>query len=89
MAESTSSQAVDRRLFLKRAGVVAWSAPVILTLMQEKASAQACLANNATCATLVDPDGPPASNGTCNTTGFASCCTGLSCAISGNACKCG
>lgn len=72
--------AVDRRRFLKRAGTIAWSTPLVWTVIQESALAQPCGGNNAACGNLV--------GGVCVTTGFNPCCTGFSCTVVGQSCKC-
>ena len=41
----------DRRTFLRRAGTVAWSTPLILTLASSRAGAQSCSPAGTACGT--------------------------------------
>jgi len=65
---------VDRRAFIKRAAVITWSTPVILTLMAESAAAShpdECIHLEGECGTY------NSSTKKCDTTG--SCCSGTRC----------
>jgi hypothetical protein len=68
----------DRREFLKRAGNLAWAAPLILTLTAERAGAQAfsCLPSFVDCGTY------DAGLGACvPTEGGIPCCNGCSVSV--------
>jgi hypothetical protein len=66
---------IDRRRFLKRAGTVAWSTPIIITLLAESAAAShpsGCIHDGAECGTYqsssrtcIDLAGDPGSTGDC------------------------
>jgi hypothetical protein len=73
--ERLGSPEIDRRRFLKRAGTIAWSTPVIITLLAQSAAAShpsGCIHDGAECgvyngATRVCDDFPsdPGSTGDC------------------------
>lgn len=67
---------IERRQFLRRAAVVAWSTPVILTVLSESAFAQ-CAGSGVECCAACSPVGAV---GTECTTGITTaCCSGLVC----------
>lgn len=56
LGELNRDESIDRRRFLRRAGAVAWSTPVIMTVLASRAGAQGtCLANGSTCSTTSAP----------------------------------
>ena len=83
--ESSTTSSVQRREFLKRTMVVAWSTPLIMTIMSETA-----LAQSPSCGTL--GSGNPASTRRCAdnpacTSPTKPVCCGTSTTI-GSACNC-
>lgn len=63
MSTQTSDREVeDRRRFLRRAGTIAWSAPIIVTLLAESAAAShlsGCIHQNSECGDVTGgPSGP-------------------------------
>jgi len=42
LGELNRDESIDRRRFLRRAGTVAWSTPVIMTVLASRAGAQPC-----------------------------------------------
>lgn len=67
LGELTRDESIDRRRFLRRAGTVAWSTPVIMTVLASRAGAQAC-------GSLAQP---------CSPTTPRPCCSPLICCTSG------
>ena len=63
MSTQTSDREVeDRRRFLRRAGTIAWSAPIIVTLLAESAAAShlsGCIHQNSECGTWTQTDSDP------------------------------
>jgi hypothetical protein len=68
LGELNRDESIDRRRFLRRAGTVAWSTPVIMTVLASRAGAQAC-------GSLAQP---------CSPTTPRPCCTGLICCGAAN-----
>ena len=66
--EVNSDQTIDRRRFLRRAGTVAWSTPVIMSVLASRAGAQVCGTKGQVCS----PTTP------------RPCCTGLRCCNANN-----
>lgn len=77
-------EVLDRRRFLGRIGTIAWSTPVIWTLMSDTALAQ-CAGSGVACCAACSPTG--AVGVTCTTGITLACCSGLTCrkAASGGA----
>ena len=67
---------IDRRRFLKRALVVGWSTPVIMSIMSEHAVAQspACGSRSGGNPCPNTPDCPPSRNFCCTTTNSGGSC---------------
>ena len=79
--EVGQKEQLDRRRFLKRAGTIAWSAPVIYSLLSEQAFAQSIscgtapgLGTNDMCPT---PDGCPSTRPNCCHTNATTACVCL------------
>jgi hypothetical protein len=68
LGELNRDESIDRRRFLRRAGTVAWSTPVIMTVLASRAGAQAC-------GSLAQP---------CSPTTPRPCCSGLICCSAAN-----
>jgi hypothetical protein len=66
MGERSTQSTIDRRAFLRRAAIVAWATPVVLTLSQSRAGAQ----------TTCVPCGQACIN---RERGGVPCCTGCEC----------
>jgi hypothetical protein len=77
MRDTKESPAMDRRSFLRRAAMVAWATPVLLTLAQSRAGAQTtcvpcggpCMFAGMPCCggcVCVTPDGAPAPPARCD-----------------------
>ncbi len=49
LGELNRDEAIDRRRFLRRAGTVAWTTPVIMTVLASRAGAQVCRTLGQTC----------------------------------------
>jgi hypothetical protein len=73
LGELNRDESIDRRRFLRRAGTVAWSTPVIMTVLASRAGAQPCLVKGQGCS----PTTP------------GECCTGLICCSDPNSSQLG
>ena len=83
---------MDRRRFIRAAGTLAWTTPVVMTLSAEPVWAAAkCTPRGRTCGRVTDCSAP---GGVCTDTGgFLRCCTGCVCENPrqckvGKPCKC-
>ena len=76
MSEQLQNGSIERRKFLKRALVVAWSTPVIMTIASEHALAQspACGTRSGGNPCPNSPDCPSSRNFCCTTTNNGSAC---------------
>jgi hypothetical protein len=55
VGELNRDESIDRRRFLRRAGAVAWSTPLIVTVLASRAGAQTCLPTSSACSTTSPP----------------------------------
>ena len=55
LGELNRDESIDRRRFLRRAGTVAWSTPVIMTVLASRAGAQTCLGLGVACSLTSPP----------------------------------
>jgi hypothetical protein len=91
LGELNRDESIDRRRFLRRAGTVAWTTPLIMTVIASRAGAQVeCLQQSAICS----PTSPPpccAPNICCppGTTHALQCKlpNGVACSGNGNCCS--
>ena len=95
-ANENTREVEDRRRFLRRAGTIAWSTPMIMTLLAESAAAShlsGCIHQNAECGdvsggptTFTCVSDPPGSGSTAN------CCSPNTCRptvnVVGEPCTC-